>query len=87
MVLLDDILDEGVTLAALKAWCLEEGARAVTSVVLLEKAQDGAHRADFAALSCPDRYVFGYGMDYKGYWRNAPGIYAVAESTDNNQDR
>ena len=34
-------------------------------------------KADYAGLSCVDRYVFGYGMDYKGYWRNAPGIYAV----------
>ena len=35
---------------------------------------------DYIGLTVPDRYVFGYGMDYKGYWRNAPGIYAVAES-------
>jgi hypoxanthine phosphoribosyltransferase len=34
---------------------------------------------DYIGLRVPDRYVFGYGMDYKGYWRNAPGIYAVAE--------
>ena len=32
---------------------------------------------DYVGLTCVDRYVFGYGMDYKGYWRNAPGIYAV----------
>jgi predicted dehydrogenase len=34
-------------------------------------------RADYVGLPCVDRYIFGYGMDYKGYWRNAPGIYAV----------
>lgn len=77
VVLLDDILDEGITLAALKAWCIEEGASAVTSVVLLEKGQE--QRADFAALSCPDRYVFGWGMDFEGYWRNLPAIYALPE--------
>ena len=35
--------------------------------------------ADFCGLDVEDRYVFGYGMDYKGYLRNARGIYAVKE--------
>jgi len=34
-------------------------------------------RADFFGLEVGDRFLFGYGLDYKGYWRNAPGIYAV----------
>ena len=34
-------------------------------------------KASFTGLYCADRYVFGYGMDYKGYWRNAAGIFAV----------
>ncbi len=75
VVLVDDILDEGVTLAALKAWSLEQGAIAVSTVVLLEKGDGG--RATFAALPCPDRYVFGWGMDFEGYWRNLPAIYAL----------
>jgi hypoxanthine phosphoribosyltransferase len=34
-------------------------------------------KADFTGLTIPDRYIFGFGLDYKGYWRNAPGIFAV----------
>jgi hypoxanthine phosphoribosyltransferase len=79
VVLVDDILDEGVTLAALEAWCRSEGAAAVTRVVLLDKGSCREKRTDFAALSCPDRYVFGWGMDFEGYWRNLPAIYALAE--------
>lgn len=80
VVLIDDILDEGVTLAALKTWSLDEGARSVSSVVLLDKELAGAFAADYAALSCPDRYVFGWGMDFEGYWRNLPAIYALPET-------
>jgi len=36
-------------------------------------------QADFVGLRCPDRYICGYGMDYKGYLRNIDGIYAVAD--------
>lgn len=81
VVLLDDIVDEGVTLAALKAYCLTEGAAAVTTAVLLDKVsareRAGAPPPDLAALVCPDRYVFGWGMDFQGYWRNLPDIYAL----------
>ncbi len=81
VVLLDDVLDEGVTLAALKDFCLEEGAREVLIAVLVDKAvrQEKRCRPDLFGLRCPDRYLFGYGMDYKGYLRNAPGIFAVRE--------
>ena len=78
VVLVDDILDEGVTLAALRQWCLDAGAERVTAVVLLDKGRsDGG--AEYAALECPDRYVFGWGMDFEGYWRNLPDIYALPE--------
>lgn len=80
VVLIDDILDEGVTLAALQSWSLAEGASAVTSVVLLDKASADQSRVDFAAMQCPDRYVFGWGMDFEGYWRNLPAIYALPET-------
>ncbi len=83
ILLIDDILDEGVTLAALIKHCKSAGARAVYSAVLVDKQRERKHdlRADFTGLSVPDRYVFGYGMDYKGYWRNASAIYAVKEQT------
>ena len=79
VVVVDDILDEGVTLAAIIEECKREGATAVYSAVLVEKLHDRSNglKADFVGLQVEDRYVFGYGMDYKDYLRNAPGIFAV----------
>lgn len=79
ILLVDDILDEGLTLAAIHQSCVEQGAERVYSAVLVEKrhARKNDYRADFVGLHVDNRYVFGYGMDYKGYLRNAPGIYAV----------
>lgn len=81
VLVLDDILDEGHTLAAIIDYLYREGAREVLSAVLVHKdhgrkARPGM-RADFTGLDLPDRFLFGCGMDYQGYWRNAPGIYAL----------
>jgi hypoxanthine phosphoribosyltransferase len=80
VLLVDDILDAGITLAAIYDYCVEQGASSVYTAVLLDKdlPQDKPLTADFVGLKVVDRYVFGYGMDYKGYWRNADGIYACA---------
>ena len=80
VLVLDDILDEGITLKAIMDWCRQQGATEVLSAVLVEKQL--ARRpveivADFVGLQAPDAYLFGYGMDYKGYLRNAAGIFAV----------
>jgi hypoxanthine phosphoribosyltransferase len=82
ILLVDDILDEGTTLAAIEDYYRQHGARTVLKAVLVEKIRSRPVHidVDFVGLTVPDRYVFGYGMDYKGYLRNAPGIYAVAES-------
>lgn len=83
VLLIDDILDEGQTLAAIQAYCRGNGARAVHTAVLVEKQHDRKHpdaRVDFIGLRVEDRYVFGYGMDYNEYLRNAPGIFAVRDS-------
>lgn len=79
VLLVDDIHDEGITLDAIKTFCQTEGARHVYSAVLVNKLHDRKNNtdADFVALEVPDRYVFGFGMDYKGMLRNAPGIFAV----------
>lgn len=81
VLLLDDILDEGVTLAAIADYCRQQGAEQVLMAVLVEKLHlrkvTPGMRADFTGLEIGDRFLFGYGLDYKGYWRNAPGIYAV----------
>ena len=81
VLLLDDILDKGLTLKAIKEKCLALGAVDVKIAVLCQKMIDDftpAIAADFIALTVPDAYVFGYGMDCDNGWRNAPGIFAVA---------
>ncbi len=79
ILIFDDILDEGVTLAEIVKSCGEAGAKAVYTAVLVEKrhARGNGFIADFVGLEVEDRYVFGFGMDYKGYLRNAAGIFAV----------
>lgn len=82
VLVVDDILDEGLTLAAILRYCREQRARAVYSAVLIEKNHDRKHedvQPDFVGLQVEDRYVFGCGMDYHGYWRNLRGIYAVKD--------
>jgi hypoxanthine phosphoribosyltransferase len=82
VVIVDDILDGGVTLKAIIEYCEAEGATEVLSAVLVEKKdsreQSGLQQADFSGMVVDNHYVFGYGMDYKGYLRNAPGVYVVA---------
>lgn len=82
ILLLDDILDEGVTLKAIKDKCFELGAAKVFCAVLVEKQLDHIKpiSADFVGLKVPDRYVFGYGMDAYGWWRNLSAIYALKTS-------
>ena len=79
VLVVDDILDQGYTLAAIVDAFHKKGAKAVYSAVLVEKMHDRSNgfSADFVGLKVEDRYLFGYGMDYKGYLRNAAGIYAV----------
>lgn len=81
VLLIDDILDEGNTLLEIIQYCQSQGAREVLTAVLVDKKHnrkaDQTFKADFTGLEVEDRFLFGYGMDYKGYWRNAPGIFAV----------
>lgn len=79
VLLLDDILDEGVTLAAVREKCLQAGAARVLIAVMTEKLTGRSKplQADFVGLQVPDRYVFGCGMDVHGWWRNLPAIYAL----------
>ncbi|PWB58283.1 MAG: hypoxanthine-guanine phosphoribosyltransferase [Nitrosomonadales bacterium] len=81
VLVLDDILDEGITLAEIRASVLELGADACFSAVFVEKetGRQKPIRADFVGLRVPDRYVFGFGMDVHGAWRNLPAIYALKE--------
>lgn len=79
ILIIDDILDEGITLNAIIESCWAEGAQDVHTAVLINKVHDRKEPVpiNFVGLDAEDRYLFGYGMDYKGYLRNAPGIFAV----------
>ena len=79
VLVVDDILDEGITLKAIRDRVLELGAKACYTAVFADKdtGREKPIVADFTGLSLPNRYVFGYGMDVKGAWRNLPAVYAV----------
>ena len=83
MLIIDDVLDGGITLAEIIKHCNEQGAKATYSAVLankqIERSQGGIACADFVGLNVDERYIFGAGMDYKGYLRNASGIFALDE--------
>ena len=81
VLVIDDILDEGHTLAAIRDKLLHAGATEFYSAVFAEK-QTGRPKPltpDFVGLTVPDRYVFGFGMDVHGVWRNLPAVYAVKD--------
>ena len=79
VLVLDDILDEGHTLAAIRTRILELGAAAFYSAVMADKdiGRPKPIRADFVGVTVPNRYVFGFGMDVENAWRNLPAIYAI----------
>ena len=76
---LDDILDGGHTMAAIRDRLMGLGAKSFACAVLVEKVLEGKKpiKADFVGLTIPDRFVFGCGMDAKGFWRNLPEIRAM----------
>ncbi|MBN8712853.1 MAG: hypoxanthine-guanine phosphoribosyltransferase [Xanthomonadales bacterium] len=85
VLLVDDILDEGATLKAIREDCLRRGARRVLIACLCRKTHgrivEGIE-ADFNGVVLPDRYVFGFGMDYHEQGRNLPGIYALRDEPE-----
>ena len=81
VLVLDDILDEGETLAAIRKVLLDEGATEVHSAVMTDKDHGRAKPIvpDYVGITVPNRYVFGYGMDVHGLWRNLPEIFALRD--------
>lgn len=79
VLLIDDIHDEGSTIKSIIDFCEEQKAAKIYSCVLIHKNHERkfSEKPDFVGLEVPDRYLFGYGMDYKTLLRNAPGIFAV----------
>jgi len=81
VLVVDDILDEGVTLAAVKESLRRMGAEEVLTAVFTDKLNGKPKpiSADFVGLTVPDRFVFGFGMDVDGAWRHLPAIYAMQD--------
>lgn len=82
VLVIDDILDEGHTLSAIREKLMGAGAAEFYSAVFAEKDIGRAKpiKADFVGISVENRYVFGFGMDVYGVWRNLPAVYALKES-------
>lgn len=81
VLIVDDVMDGGLTLAAIIDYCQQAGAKAVYSAVMVDKKrkrEEGVNfEPDFVGLETDDRYLFGFGLDYNEFLRNAPGIFAV----------
>jgi hypoxanthine phosphoribosyltransferase len=80
IIVVDDILDEGETLAQVKQRLLDMGAAEVILAVFADKniGRSKPVTADIIGLTIPNRFVVGYGMDVYGYWRNLPGLWAIS---------
>ena len=81
IIVLDDILDEGETLAHVKQRLLDMGAAEVIITVFADKIikRSKPVKADIVGLTIPDKFVVGFGMDVYGYWRNLPGLWAIRQ--------
>lgn len=79
ILIVDDIYDEGVTLFEITKYCKEKGASEVYSAVLVNKIHDrkAGYTPNYIGIDIEDRYLFGFGMDYKNYLRNVNAIHAV----------
>jgi hypoxanthine phosphoribosyltransferase len=81
VLIVDDIMDGGLTLAAIIDYCNQAGAKAVHTAVMvskIRKREPGVNfEPNFVGLEAEDKFLFGFGLDYEEYLRNVPGIYAV----------
>jgi len=82
IIVVDDILDEGETLAHVKQRLLDMGAAEVVLAVFADKdlGKTKPVQADIVGLSIPNRFVVGFGMDAHGYWRNLPGLWVIKDT-------
>lgn len=81
VVILEDVLDSGLTFTEIQNYCKKAGAAKVYTAALVDKRRPrdpgGLENADFVGLTVENRFLYGFGLDYEGYLRNAPGIFAV----------
>lgn len=86
VMIVDDVMDGGLTLAAIMDYCQQNGAKEVYTAVMVDKRrvrEPGVHlEPDFVGIHTEDRYLFGFGLDYEEYLRNLPGIYAIKEGQE-----
>ena len=81
ILIIDDILDQGITLSAAISGCESLGAKSIHTAVMVRKEishRKGIRDSDFHAITLPDSYLFGSGLDYHGYFRNLDGIFSLA---------
>lgn len=81
VIIVEDIVDHGITVQAVREYCHDQGVKSVVCATLLDKLDidKKGQPPEYVGMTVPNRYVFGFGLDYKGYWRNLPAIYALAE--------
>lgn len=81
VVIVDDIMDGGLTLQAIIDYCKQAETKDIYSAVMVSKKrvrEPGVDfEPDFVGVETEDKYLFGFGLDYEEYLRNVPGIYAV----------
>jgi len=86
VLVVDDVMDGGLTLAAIMDYCQQNGAKKVYTAVMVDKKRErepGVHfEPDFIGIQTENRYLYGFGLDYEEYLRNLPGIYAVKEDQE-----
>jgi hypoxanthine phosphoribosyltransferase len=82
IIIVDDILDEGETLAHVKQRLLDMGAAEVILAVFADKELGKVKpvQADIVGLTVPNQFVVGFGMDAHGYWRNLPGLWVIRDA-------
>ena len=83
VLVVDDIMDGGLTLSAIIDYCQQAEAKSVHTAVMVSKKRQREPGIDFEpnfiGVHTEDRYLFGFGLDYEEYWRNVPGIYAIKD--------
>lgn len=81
VVIIEDILDGGLTLAAVKNFCVQQGATEVLCAALVDKKRlrepGGVETCEYVGLEVEDKFLIGYGLDFLGYFRNEPEILVV----------
>lgn len=83
VLLIDDIFDEGITLKAVYDELKAQQPETLSTCTLINKIHNRKvpdFQIDFVGTDVADRYIFGCGMDYHGYLRHLPGIYALKEN-------